>query len=411
MKVTKSLTCVHAKNGLRVTNDGFVMPCCYYDAKYRFKDNDGNLIKTDTHVITDMMESPDRAELNKALESGERHVGCKRCWTDEDTKGESKRTRDLDTWGVDSNDRGDVKFIELNLGNTCNLACRMCNVGASIKWMDEHRSVYNTPDNWKDDDTYKQEVKTFYKSYDYDSMFWSELPKILPDVKTIDMYGGEPMLMKKQWEVLQSAVDGGFAKNIVLHFNTNGTIYNQKYVDILKHFKRVTFSFSIDGIGKRFEYIRYHGIWDDVDNKVRTWVKLQKENDNFEIDVAYTVTNMNIGFIDEMIMWCYSNGMRLYLINVSEPEYYSPYNLPSGAKKMITEKLEKFIKENNRMISRDALTDVRGSINLMNSQQYNLEEWRKFISATQILDKSRNQDFMKTFPELSSFINTNIQLL
>jgi len=409
MKPTKSVSCVHAKNGLRVTNDGFVMPCCYYDYKHRFKDRNGDYIKTDVHSIKDMMESPDRRDLINSLENGIKHEGCKRCWVDEDVKGDSKRLRDLETLGMFSKDNNQAKFIELNLGITCNLACRMCNVGASIKWMNEHRLVYDTPDHWKDDDNYKKEVKTFYKSYEYDSIFWEELPKILPDVKTIDMYGGEPMLMKKQWEVLQIAVEKGYSENISLHFNTNGTIYNDAYVEILKNFGHVTFSFSIDGIGKRFEYIRHHGSWDDVDTKVRKWISLTKENKNFEIDLAYTVTNLNIGFIDEVATWCFANNVRMYLINVSEPEYYSPYNLPVGAKNMITEKMNKFI-SNNRFLSKELINDINGSVNLMNSQNYNLEEWSKFIKATQILDKSRNQDFMKAFPELGKYINTDLFL-
>ena len=73
-------------------------------------------------------------------------------------------------------------------------------------------------------------------------MFWNELEKSLPYVQQIDMYGGEPMLVKKQWETLKIN-EPWLCKNQELSFNTNGTIFREEYIDILKQFKRVVISF------------------------------------------------------------------------------------------------------------------------------------------------------------------------
>ena len=35
------------------------------------------------------------------------------------------------------------------------------------------------------------------------------------------MYGGEPMLVKKQWETLKKSIQLGLVKEQELHFNTN----------------------------------------------------------------------------------------------------------------------------------------------------------------------------------------------
>ena len=235
------LPCIHPYNGIRVSNNGNVMPCCYYDEYTPFKDKNGKVIKTDTHTFEEMMDNPDRNKLIEDLENGIQHVGCKRCWDDEKNRGESRRTRDLKLGYT--NDKS-VKYLELNLGNTCNLACRMCSVGASIKWYGEHQTIYEQDTDLKDDLKYKNWVKEYYKSYETESMFWSELEKELPNIKQIDMYGGEPMLVKKQWETLKKSIELGYAKDQELSFNTNGTIFKEEYIDILKEFKLADIDFT-----------------------------------------------------------------------------------------------------------------------------------------------------------------------
>ena len=205
----KNLRCIHSYNGLRVANGGYVMPCCFYDESKPFKDKNGRIIKTDTHTFEEMMNNPDRKQLIDDLENGIYHDGCKRCWDDEKYHGESRRTRDL---RLGYEEKPIVKYLELNLGNTCNLACRMCGVGASIKWFDEHRAIHDESGGHSDDKVYKEWVRTQYKSYEEESMFWNELEKSLPYVQQIDMYGGEPMLVKKQWETLKKSIELGYAK-------------------------------------------------------------------------------------------------------------------------------------------------------------------------------------------------------
>ena len=54
-------------------------------------------------------------------------------------------------------------------------------------------------------------------------------------------------------------------KNISIHYNTNGTIRPPKEIfDLWKEFKSCEVMFSIDGIFKKFEYIRSGAVWDEV---------------------------------------------------------------------------------------------------------------------------------------------------
>jgi organic radical activating enzyme len=397
MSTSTKILCIHSYNGLRVSNNGSITPCCYYNEMTPFLDSNGSLMKTDTHTISEMMDNPSRNKLISDLENGIKHIGCKRCWEDEEYHGESKRTRDL-KFGYE-NDKS-VKYLELNLGNTCNMACRMCSVGASIKWYGEHQTIYEQDTDLKDDVKYKNWVREYYKSYETESMFWGELEKELPNIKQIDMYGGEPMLVKKQWETLKKSIELGYAKDQELHFNTNGTIFREEYIEILKEFKRVVISFSLDATNERFNYIRHHGDWKVVTNNIQKWI--DNKSDNISFDVAVTVTNLNIYYLDELVDWCIEMNLNPYFIDVWYPDFYSPSNLPISVKNSINKKFHIYLYKEH--IPPHIVSGIRGSLQNMNDTELNDIVWQKFLKNNKFLDDSRNQKFEETFPELNSLI-------
>jgi molybdenum cofactor biosynthesis enzyme MoaA len=395
----KGLQCVHAENGLRVSNDGFVTPCCFYDDEYKFKDKNGDFLHTSKNTVDEIMNSPDAVKLREDLRNGIKHPGCKRCWDEEEYINSSKRARD--TGYLYFQEDAKVRYVELNLGNTCNLACRTCNVGASIKWAEENKMIYHKemPDN-----EYKEHVRQFYKSYENDSIFWLEMDKSIEDIIQIDMYGGEPFLMKKQWELLQKSIDEGHSKNQILHFNTNGTIFNEKYLNILKQFKRVNIGFSIDGVGERFEYIRHHGIWSDVHENIKKWLNFAKDNDNMEIMLCYTLSILNVYYTDEIIRYSIDNNITMYFNLLVLPDYYSIKNIPEPIKIKITNKLNSFMDEvsecDNNMVRE--LTNI---LHFMNSNTSEPKKWDEFIKFTDFLDKSRKQSFKTVFSEFYNTFN------
>jgi MoaA/NifB/PqqE/SkfB family radical SAM enzyme len=231
-------------------------------------------------------------------------------------------------------------------------------------------------------------------------MFWDELEKELPNIKQIDMYGGEPMLVKKQWETLKKSIELGYAKDQELSFNTNGTIFKEEYIDILKEFKRVVISFSLDATKERFNYIRHHGDWENVVKNIKNWLKYK--SDKLYFDVAVTVTNLNLYYLDELVDWCIEMNLNPYFIDVSHPDFYSPSNLPTSAKNSINKKFDIYLYKEH--IPPHIVDGIRGSLQNMNSTEFNDLVWYKFIKNNKFLDESRNQSFEKTFEELNSVI-------
>ena len=59
-----------------------------------------------------------------------------------------------------------------------------------------------------------------------------------------------------QWKFLERLVEEGVSKNIEISYNTNGTVFDDKFNDIWKEFQSVTLGVSIDGVGERNKFIR-----------------------------------------------------------------------------------------------------------------------------------------------------------
>ena len=70
---------------------------------------------------------------------------------------------------------------------------------------------------------------------------------------------------------------------------------SQKNINILKHFNHVNINLSIDGWGKRFEYLRHPGNWQEVYTNLY-WFKQLYESKQINLDIlpVCTVTNMNV---------------------------------------------------------------------------------------------------------------------
>jgi len=82
--------------------------------------------------------------------------------------------------------------------------------------------------------------------------------------------GGEPTLHNKSLTAMLNAlVESGQASNIELWLNTNTTIFDSNFYELLDKFKQIRLMLSIDGIEESFEYIRYPAKWNIVDSNIK----------------------------------------------------------------------------------------------------------------------------------------------
>jgi pyruvate-formate lyase-activating enzyme len=116
--------------------------------------------------------------------------------------------------------------------------------------------------------------------------FWSELDAIADQIRYLEFTGGEPFMIAEHFDFLQSLVDRGLAGNIEIHYNTNGTQYPERGIELWPHFKLVEIAFSIDDIGARFEYQRSGAKWSEVQDNLYRFRALRKKSKNIQLQLC-----------------------------------------------------------------------------------------------------------------------------
>lgn len=401
--------CINTDKSLRYTNSGDVALCC--KSELWLNDEEGNKCNISTHDFNAPLNGKLATEIRNDLNNGVRHANCKKCWDEEDAGIASKRildnSRAIEYWGEDFLTDGIVEpaIVELNLGTLCNLKCRICGPWSSSNWVNEHY-VVNTPEEKQSKDhkkLYMQQVKKWQGNFEDDSPTWKHIEDSLPHLKQIDIYGGEPFMVEKQWEVLQKSIDMGYSKEQTLHFNTNTTIYSERHVEILRQFKTVLISLSLDDIEDRFEFQRHPAKWDLVSDNIQKFLDLHANNENITVVACITINNLNVFYLPEIIDYFEAIGLNYYTNILHGPPHYNIKNLPHTLKEIITNKYKESMKT-----SRDyKIERLRQVMEFMNSFITTNNEWINFIEFTEKKDKFRKESFSETFAEWSSIIKEN----
>lgn len=373
---------------------GGVTLCCVSDhsnAKNRarnFHENSVEYLDLNHDRIDSIMNSDYFKEVRVQMLNNEVPEACKRCFTEETNGVRSKRieenerlqfTEDM-ARAITKSDGTipvDFKFVELRLGNLCNVKCRTCNPASSTSWSSEYQKL-------------QQEVK-FVTKYDksIDSSwtlangFWVDLLEHSKDVELIYVNGGEPTLVEKHWKYLEKLIELGLNKQITLWYNINMTNLPDELIELWSHFKDVQVTCSIDDLGDRNEYIRTGTKWNKVIanlDKLQNlpWVK---------VSVCQTVSWLNVYYLDEFHSFMKDRGLHVHMNFVYDPKFLSVSVLPQSLSELIFSQLEN--------LDTWKLNALRGQFrndnltaDLTQGVEYN--DW---------LDRSRNTKFSEVFLE------------
>ena len=206
---------------------GTTRPCCL--AHQEITDENGIKYDLKQTNLQTIYNSKYMQTLRQQFRAGEKPATCQRCWDEEAAGRDSKRIysrirlkelyKQVD-WQNDTPDQ--LWFVDLKLGNICNLKCRICGSWSSSKWAAEEMDYLP-----KGADKKKHIAYTWLKQGKWPEEspdFWDNLKTLLPNIKYIEFTGGEPWLIEEHWELLKYAVDTGDSKHIDIHYNTNATV-------------------------------------------------------------------------------------------------------------------------------------------------------------------------------------------
>ena len=335
--------CVLPWISLETSPIGTVRPCCL--AEEEIVDNNGNKFDLNTANFANIQNSQYMQTLRQDFLDAQQPSACRKCWREERAGRTSKRMHTLDrlkhmlpdqTWTADAKP---LMFLDLKLGNICNLKCRICGSWSSSQFAVEELANLGPNEDRKTNHHYRMLKQGAWPREN--PTFWKEIDQVVDQIRYIEFTGGEPFMIQEHFDMLQGLIDRGIAKNIEIHYNTNGTQYPEDADAIWQHFKLVEIAFSIDDVGNRFEYQRTNAVWKEVCRNIGWFRTLREHYSNIRLQVCSTVNVFNVLYLEELAQWIDQQAFDFVYWNMMHEAYYfSIGTLPANAKSDITTQLQ-----------------------------------------------------------------------
>jgi MoaA/NifB/PqqE/SkfB family radical SAM enzyme len=295
-------------------------------------------------------------------------------------------------WTVDAKP---LMFLDLKLGNICNLKCRICGSWSSSTFAAEELQHLMRNEDRKDNHHYHMLRQGAWPREN--QQFWSEIAGISDQIQYIEFTGGEPFMIQEHFDLLQGLVDRGLASNIEIHYNTNGTQWPEQAEDIWKHFKIVEIAFSIDDVGARFEYQRSNAVWTEVVGNIARFRALRARNSNIRLQICCTINVFNVYYLETVAQWILEQRMDFIYWNMMHDAYFfSISSLPERAKQVIADRLL------TAQVPQPVQKEFARVVDFMNrGVSLDGEQLRREIGN---LDRRRSQNLVEVEPELAELI-------
>jgi MoaA/NifB/PqqE/SkfB family radical SAM enzyme len=385
---------------------GTARPCCLAKDEITYFDEQGTEHKYNLkeHTIVEIYQSNYMQLLRRDFLYGKKPATCQRCWDEEAAGRISKRINsrvrlkeyyDSVDWNNLNPDQ--LWFIDLKLGNICNLKCRICGSWSSSKWAQEE--IDYEVEKFKlhginHYDRKKHLAYTFLKEGAWpreSEVFWDNLRTLLPNIKYLEFTGGEPFLIEQHFDLLRYAVEHDYAKNIEIHYNTNGTVFPDSY-ELWSNFKHVEIAFSIDNVGARFEYERYGADWNKVQNNISQFAAICGKK--ISIQLCTTINIQNVYYLPELCNWISTQTFDYVYFNMlHDPWHMCITQMTKKAQELVIDRLTSYD------FSPKYRAEIMRVIQFIRNGQGS--DGLEFLQKMQVTDKYREQSFLETHQEIA----------
>ena len=401
MNLPNKTFCVLPWVSLEASPIGTVRPCCLADDE--LLDDSGEKFSLLNADFASIQNSTAMTSLREQFLAGEKPQTCRKCWNEERAGRTSKRMHTInrlkntitDTeW---TRDAKPLMFLDLKLGNICNLKCRICGSWSSSQFASEEISFLPRGEQKKSHAYTMLRAGAWPRE---NESFWQEIDSVLADIRYIEFTGGEPFMIEQHFDMLQGMVDRGIAHQVEIHYNTNGTQWPERGPDIWRHFKTVEIAFSIDDLADRFEYQRSNAVWSDVEQNLQRFRQLRSQCSNIQLQCCSTVNVFNIRHIDQLAHWIVQQGFDYVYWNIMHDAwYFSIATLPDSAKA----ELDVFLKTCDVP---DVYAEEFGRIADFMNRGASTDGFMTRMKIAD-LDRKRNQDFAQVSPEMALILGYN----
>ena len=401
--------CIIPWFGIETTPIGTIRPCCI--ARDEITDNNNVAFNLQSSTFDQIQNSQYMKDLRQQFLDNKRPPTCNSCWNVEVAGHKSKRLQTLEsvlamqvseqTWTTDPIP---LKYVDLKLGNICNLKCRICGAFSSSQIASERLASLPSHDDNGFPIIHDKKNMNEYKmlrqgAWPRESdVFWDELEKVLGQIKKFDISGGEPFMIEEHFDMLRNMVDKGYSHDTEIYYNSNGTVYPESAEDIWKDFQTVKIALSIDDIGARYEYQRSNGNWDVVLNNLEKFRQLRARHGNIELEACCTVSIYNVLYLVEILDWLQKQFLDSVRINFL---HYSPMLSIANLPQTIQDQIINHLITANQTANHNEISVV---IDFMRqgSSRHDILDTQAYMN---YVDKLRSTDLKDSSPELAKILN------
>ena len=309
----KNIFCNTPWYELHIYWDGSLGICCQEAHKlYSDSDRQYNIA---TMSIKEWFNSIPVKKFRTDILGNQQLTECTRCYTEEDHGGNSRRLKSNQKSVIFTRTAFDASIqqspgykhfltsaeqqghtdtypidVHIDLGNFCNLACKMCNPRASstiasqqVKWGIESSRQYLGTD-W----TRNTEVWNNFKQQ------LLELPKL----NNIHFMGGETLLTDRFEDFVDFMIDHK-RFDLCFSFVTNGTIFRPELIQKLKQFRRVGIEVSVETVDEHNAYQRQGTDTELVLSNIKNYIELCNET-SVTVALRPAPSLLSIGYYTEL---------------------------------------------------------------------------------------------------------------
>ena len=332
------------------------------------------------------------------------------------------------------------KYVEVAFSNQCNFKCSYCGPSFSSKWIQEieQHGGYPTTTKFNDLEYLKSNNMIPYKHSElnpYVESFWKWWPDLYKDLHTFRITGGEPLLSKDTFKVLDYILDNPNPnKKLNLSINSNLCVPNNLFDEFVVKIKKIIDENRINEIivftsadtwGEQAEYIRngmvFNMWWDRINlllNEIPTLTVIIMSTYNALSLPNYETLIKNVYKLKEE----YHNPYRYYGSSVILDSSYLRWPQHQTVK-ILDQLWATVIKKQAQLMDFYEQTRVGldgfGFTDIEISKVNRIYDWmlikeddkkininrRDFKIFVDEHDKRRGTNFIKTFPEFEDFYN------
>lgn len=373
---------------------------------------------------------------------GQRPKECDYCWKVEDLNKDyfsDRHYKSADYWAWDKVDEIAAKsayddfyptYLEVSFSNACNLKCSYCSPEISSKWLEEikQHGPYPISESNQDIEWYKKVGRYPYKHSDdnpYINAFWKWFPDALPYLRVFRITGGEPLMSKDTWKVLEYIKEHGHPE-LEIAINTNLAVEDKlvdRFIevvnDIKSSVKRIDIYTSLESVGAQAEYSRYGLDYDKWLSNIRKCLS----NTTSTVSIMTTINILSIptfsNFI-EMVMQLRTefnesaehNRIPMSINYLRWPPHLSPTLLPKNLKEIYSARILgksepwlKYVSDHEAArLYLEEWDQLKRFVDIFLEDNEDTERRKNFVKFINEYDRRRGTDFKTVFPEYAKLI-------